>query len=143
MLRDPSGGHKHGRSTMKEQGLIAVKRFVDAEAIILESHEQMTNTNEATINELGRSKRSSAKAGKVGAGILGAWTVRITQCGDVPEFIGREFEVGTGMSKDQRLVWWRQRAGMQGQHIKMKFQAHGSKDKPRIPVFQCLYDPRS
>ena len=65
MLRDPFGRYKHGRSTLKEGGLAAIKRFVDAEARIVGTYEQMENTNEKQINELGRSSRSHAKAGKL------------------------------------------------------------------------------
>ena len=39
-VRDPSGAYKQGRSTLREGGLVAVKRFVDAEAVVLFAYEQ-------------------------------------------------------------------------------------------------------
>jgi DNA ligase-1 len=135
MLRDPAGQHKHGRSTMREQGLIAIKRFVQAEGRIVGVEEQMHNANEATVSELGRTKRSSAKAGKVAAGKLGAVQVEVIACSEAPELVGSHLNVGTGFNDDQRAVLWKQRAGLGGQVITFKFQAHGSKDAPRIPVF--------
>jgi hypothetical protein len=50
MLRDPTRRYKHGRSTLKEGGLAAIKRFVDAEAVIVDSYEQQENTNDKQIN---------------------------------------------------------------------------------------------
>jgi DNA ligase 1 len=135
MLRDPSGAHKAGRSTMREQGLIAIKRFVQAEGRITGYTEQETNTNEATVDELGRTKRSSAKAGKVKNGKLGNVKVEIIACSEAPEMVGTENEVGTGFNDDQRTIFWQQRKGLIGQIITFKFQAHGSKDAARIPVF--------
>jgi len=135
MLRAPGGAHKHGRSTMKEQGLIAIKRFAQAEGVIIGYVEQETNTNAATVDELGRTKRSSAKAGKVKNGKLGAVKVRITACSEAPHMVGTTNEVGTGFDDDQRTVFWKQREGLLGQIITFKFQAHGAKDAARIPVF--------
>lgn len=137
MLRDPAGAHKAGRSTMsaKEQGLIAIKRFVQAEGRIIDYTEQETNTNEATTDELGRTKRSSAKAGKVKNGKLGNVKVEIIACSEAPHMVGSTNEVGTGFDDDQRVVFWKQRKGLLGQIITFKFQAHGTKDAARIPVF--------
>ena len=53
ILRDPNAKYKHGRSTVKEGGLIKVKRFSDSEARILAMEEQMKNNNEKKVNELG------------------------------------------------------------------------------------------
>jgi DNA ligase-1 len=120
---------------MREQGLIAIKRFVQAEGRIVGVEEQMHNANEATVSELGRTKRSSAKAGKVAAGVLGAVEVEVIACSEAPELVGSKLNVGTGFDADQRHTYWKQREGLLGQIITFKFQAHGSKDAPRIPVF--------
>ena len=77
MLRDPNGKYKHGRSTLKEGGLVKLKRFADAEAVIIGFEERMHNGNEAYTDELGRTKRSSAQAGKVGRGDLGAFVLSL------------------------------------------------------------------
>ena len=76
ILRDPDAPYKMGRSTVKEGYLLKLKRFVDAEAVVIGFEERMHNGNEATVSELGRTKRSSHKAGKSGRGDLGAITAR-------------------------------------------------------------------
>ena len=72
MLADPNAHYKFGRATTKGGELLKVKRFVDAEAVIIGMEEEMFNGNEAETNELGRTKRSSAQAGKTGKGTMGA-----------------------------------------------------------------------
>ena len=75
MLRAFDGPYKQGRSTENEGYLVKVKRFEDSEAVILGSYEEMENTNEKQTNELGRSKRSTEKAGLVPKGTLGGLEV--------------------------------------------------------------------
>ena len=131
MLRSRKAPYKHGRSTMKEGGLMKLKQFKDGEAEVLSLIEQMENTNEQKIDELGRAKRSSHKAGKVAKGTLGALHVRDIQT-------GIEFDVGTGFDDELRRLYWQQRNGSKslvGQVITYKYFPSGSKDKPRFPVF--------
>ena len=134
MIRDPRGPYKQGRSTLREGWLIKMKRFEDSEAEILGCYEQETNTNEATINEVGRSKRSSHKDGKVANGHMGGFYVR-----DIHS--GIEFDLGgmLGVTKEQRKQMWENflasPSGYIGQIVKYKHQAIGKKEKPRIPIF--------
>lgn len=128
MLRSPKGAYKFGRSTLKEQHLMKLKRFADSEAVVLELVEQMENTNEATRDELGRKKRSSHKAGKLGKGTLGSVTVRDVHSGVV-------FDIGTGFDDATRQAFWDKPKSLKGKIIKYKFFPSGSKDKPRFPVF--------
>jgi hypothetical protein len=72
MLRDPNGPYKFGRSTRKEGYLLKLKRFCDSEAEVIGVVELMHNGNEAKTNALGRTERSTRKAGKTGMGVLGA-----------------------------------------------------------------------
>lgn len=147
MLRDPEGVYKQGRSTLNEGGLIAVKRFVDAEAIVLATHEQMENTNEKKLNELGRMKRSTHKAGKVGKGTLGAFTVAMV--GSFPTLKqaaahlasapkdARFFEIGSGkgLTDKLRAELWKRRGSLVGKIIKFRYQKIGTMIKPRQPIF--------
>lgn len=128
MLRDPRGIYKHGRSTPKEQILVKVKRFEDSEAEILGVVEEMHNANAAGVDELGRTKRSKAKAGLVGKGTMGALKVR--DCHS-----GVEFEIGTGFTAADRKAKW-----VPGTIVKYKHFPVGVKDKPRHPVFIGMRD---
>jgi len=128
MLRTQNGKYKCGRSTIREGYLMKLKQFKDSEAEVLKLVEQMENTNEATKDELGRTKRSSHKAGKVGKDTLGALKVR-----DIHS--GVEFEIGTGMDDNTRRRYWIMPQLIKGKIVKYKFFPSGSKDKPRFPVF--------
>lgn len=127
MVRTPDGPYKQGRSTEKEGWLVKVKRFVDSEAEIIGSFEEMENTNEQQTNELGRSKRSSAKEGLVPKGTLGGFEV----CDDA----GVVFCIGSGFTAALRAEYWTKREAMVGQLVKFKYFPTGSKDKPRHPIF--------
>lgn len=125
ILRDENGKYKQGRSTAAEQGMVKVKMFEDSEARITGWVELMHNANQATINELGLTKRSSHKANKVGTGKMGALQVE-----DIKS--GVAFEIGTGFTDFDRCSHWDNHVG---KIIKYKFFAGGVKDKPRFPVF--------
>lgn len=135
ILRDPDGLYKYGRSTAIEQGLLKLKRFEDGEAVILGVTEQCKNTNEAYIDELGRTKRSSAQGGMVGKGTLGAFVVR-----DLKTNV--EFSIGTGRGLDdqRRAEFWNIRDKLPGLILRYKFQEVGTKDAPRIPLYNGFRD---
>ena len=86
----------------------------------------MHNGNEATTNELGRTKRSSHQAGKTGRGDLGALIVR---------FYDVEFNIGTGFDDVERAEIWNHRDRFLGKLAKFKYFSVGVKDAPRHPVF--------
>ncbi len=123
ILRDLSGPYKFGRSTTKEGWMLKLKRFEDSEAVVIGVEEEMFNGNTAETNELGRTKRSTAKAGLVGKGTMGALVVR-----DVKTEV--EFNIGTGFTAADRA-----RQDWVGKTVKYKFFPVGVKDKPRHPVF--------
>lgn len=135
MVRDPEGPYKNGRSTEKQGWLLKLKRFLDSEAFIISSYEQMHNDNEAFENELGRTARSSVKTGLVGAGVLGGFNVR-----DVKTNV--TFAIGTGFDAEQRSKYWRDQNELVGKQVKYKYFPSGSKDKPRHPVFLGFRDER-
>lgn len=130
ILRSGMGVYKHGRSTAREQYMLKVKRFEDSEAEVLGVVEEMFNGNEAEKDNLGRTKRSKAKAGLVGKGTMGALQVRDLKT-------GVEFEIGTGFTAADR-----QRTDWQGKIVKYKYFPIGVKDKPRHPVYLGLRDAR-
>jgi DNA ligase-1 len=135
MLRDPNGPYKYGRSSAKEGYLLKLKRFEDAEAVVVGVQEEMHNTNAATRDALGHTERSTHKAGMVGKGTLGALICK------TPE--GIEFGIGSGFTAAQRkeLFGWRG-AELVGKIAKYRhFAAGGVKDAPRFPVFIGFRDP--
>jgi DNA ligase-1 len=133
ILRDPDAPYKHGRSTVNEGYLLKLKRFVDAEAIIVNYFEREHNGNEATTNELGRTKRSSHKAGKTGRGDLGGFVLR------TPENV--EFSCGTGFTDQERTDYWANKDHLLGKIAKYKFFNVGVKTAPRHPVWLGFRDP--
>jgi DNA ligase 1 len=150
ITRKPNSPYKHGRSTRKEGYLLKLKRFADSEAEVLGVVELMHNGNEAKTNALGRTERSSHKAGKVGMGVMGALQVR-----DVKT--GVQFEIGTGFTMQEREDHWPSPLNVigytedklpvyetpdAGRLAKYKHFLIGAKDKPRHPVFLGWRDKR-
>jgi len=136
MVRTPDGPYKCGRATLKQGWLLKLKRFHDSEAEIIGFEEQMHNENEKQVNELGLTKRSTAKAGKRPANTLGKFLVRDLKS-------GVEFEIGTGEGLTQELrkeIWAHQKQYL-SRLIKYKSQPTGVKDKPRFPIFLGFRDP--
>lgn len=130
MLNAPFAAYKFGRATTKGGELLKVKRFVDAEAVIIGMEEEMFNGNEAETNELGRTKRSTAKAGLIGKGSMGALIVRCQNT-------GVEFNIGTGFTASDRQNFWDCRELHLKAKTPVKYKSFpvGVKDKPRHPVF--------
>jgi DNA ligase-1 len=136
MIRDPNGPYKCGRSTEREGWLLKLKRFEDSEAEIIGFEELMHNNNVATIDELGHTKRSSAKAGKAPAGTLGKFKVR-----DVKSGVDFSCGTGVGLTQAKRQEIWDNRSKYMGKIIKYKSQTVGVKDAPRVPVYLGFRDP--
>ena len=136
MIRKPTGVYKYGRSTAIEGYLLKLKRFSDGEALVIGAEELLHNANEATRDELGYTKRSTHKAGKLPMGTLGALKVRDLKT-------GVEFNIGTGFTAAMRAsLWAKYLAGeLVGKIAKYKFFEIGVKDAPRFPVFLCFRDP--
>jgi DNA ligase 1 len=131
MIRRPDGRYKEGRSTLNEGILLRLKPFSDAEAIIIGFEEGDHNANEAIVNERGNMARSSAKAGKIPNGTLGALIVR--DC-----LTGKEFNIGTGFTSKVASEIWNNRPAWLGKMVTYKSQLVGAIDKPRQPVFKGL-----
>jgi DNA ligase-1 len=135
ILRDPQGKYKHGRSTLKEAGLLKLKRFTDGEAEVIGFEELMHNENAAKTDALGHTERSTSKAGLRPAGTLGALLVR-----DLAT--GVEFSIGTGLSASDRDTIWADRGALLGRLVKYKAFNIGAYDAPRFPVFLGFRDRR-
>jgi DNA ligase-1 len=136
MVRSLDGPYKHGRSTEREGILLKLKRFVDSEAVVESYVPFMHNENEAMTDELGHTKRSTAKEGKVALEMLGKLIGH-----DVKT--GMEVECGTGFTHEERRHLWIFRDKMIKDRwlFKYKYFPTGGKDKPRFPVFIGWRDP--
>jgi DNA ligase-1 len=130
MIRTPGSPYKCGRATEREGWLLKIKRFEDAEAVVIDSYEGMSNLNPAEKDAFGRTKRSSAQAGKVGRGELGGFVVKSLDT-------GIEFRVGYNhvVGGIDRVTLWEQRHTLPGRLIKFKHQPSGAKEAPRFPKF--------
>lgn len=126
MVRAIEGRYKFGRSTTNEGLLLKLKTFCDAEFKVVGVQERMRNENEATIDELGHTKRSSHKENKVGRGDLGALVLE-GPCGT--------FTCGTGFTDSERASLWVDQQKLIGRWAKVKYFSGGMKDAPRFPVF--------
>lgn len=127
ILRQPDGAWKNGRSTLKQQLFLRMKPQSDAEFVISGVVEAMQNNNEAKINELGHTERSSHQENKVGKGMIGAFLgIDLTS--------GKAITVGAGkLTHEERIqAFLNPPIGSIGKYRSM---TSGVKDLPRFPRF--------
>ena len=122
-FRHPLSPYKFGRSTPREQYLVKVKRFEDAEALVVGYEEERRNLNAPTTSPLGYQVRATHQSLMQPKGTLGALVME------------GGWKIGTGFNQQQRQDLWRVRDSLIGKIVKFKHQPHGRKDAPRIPVF--------
>lgn len=145
IARDPNSLYKFGRSG-KKGPLNKIKRFIDFEAEVIGVYEEMHNANEAKRNALGRTERSTAKAGKIGKGTLGGLVLKALN----GPCEGMEFRCGTGFDAFARQSFWKswhaapaeQTDCRLGAVAKIKSFPIGVKEKPRHPVWLGWRDAR-
>lgn len=134
MGRDPFGPYKHGRATEREGWLWKFKRFTDGEALVTGIEEGSVNTNAATKDELGRTKRSTAKAGKVASGLVG--TVLATDCKT-----GKALRIAPGtMTHDERARYFKSPSLIVGHKCHYRVFTYGAVDADRFPQWHGLRD---
>lgn len=133
MVRSLGGGYKQGRSTLKDGILGKLKRMASDEAEILGVIELERNMNEAKVNELGYTERSSHKENKVPGGVMGA--IQVKSLSD--EAI---FEIGTGFTAAEREYFWQNRKSIVGRVVSYSHFPVGRKDLPRHPSYKGFRD---
>lgn len=145
IIRNPRAKYKPGRATLKGQELWRVKPWADAEILVTGITEGETNGNEAKKNTLGRTERSSAKAGMVPNGQVGS--LQGTMLADFHDPItgkllfakGLPITVGSGeMSVKEATHYFQHQDEIIGHIVKFKHMTHGVKDLPRFPTFVSL-----
>lgn len=131
-FRSFNAPYKNGRSTLKEQYLVKLSRFVRTEVEIVGFIEQMKNANGEKRNNVGAMKRESCAVGMVPKNTLGALVVKNN--------VGIIFFVGTGFDAALGKKIWENRVEYIGRTITIKSKAHNEKYKPRTPVFVGFRD---
>jgi hypothetical protein len=132
ILRDIHGKHKSGRATASVGSYLRIKRFTDAEAVVLSINEAMQNNNEQKVNELGRSERSSHQENMEAKGMVGSLVCKCCETGET-------ITVGAGdMDHTERKYYFDNQSEIVGKAIKYKSFRHGVKDKPRFPTFLSI-----
>lgn len=127
MLNFRKAYYKQGRSGTKNPELIKKKLFSDAEFKVVGYECLYSNQNEAKINELGHTERSTAKDGLVAMDKLGVLKL-VTES-------GVEFGCGSGFDDATRVQLWNERDNLIGRLAKVKYFEQGNYDVPRFPVF--------
>jgi DNA ligase 1 len=133
MLRDTFGKYKTGRSGKIKPELQKVKRFLDAEFEIVGFYEELENTNEATTNELGRTQRSTEKAGMKPKGTLGGFYCKTK--------LGHEFGVGSGFTAAERKELWINPEQYIGKMLTVKYFPVGNELVPLLPTYVGIRNP--
>lgn len=135
MGRKKKSMYKFGRCTVKSQDSLKFKPYSDDEAEILSVYEAMENQNEAFIDELGRTARSTHQENLVGKGMLGGFVCRDLKTNVV-------FKVAPGKTKHaERLTLWAVRDTLPGRILTYRHLTVGVKDKPRHGRFLRFRSP--
>lgn len=148
ILRDPMAKHKDGRSSAVNPDLWRWKPWLDAEIIVTGITEGTTNLNEATINELGKTKRSSHKENKVPNGMLGNITGYLLEdlidvSGKVIQNKGEQVTISAGdMKHTERKFYFDNPNEIIGKIAKFSYFAYGMKDTVRMPQFKTIRSER-
>lgn len=149
IIRSPYAPYKPGRPTQKGQELWRVKPWADFEILVTGIVEGETNTNVAKVNTLGRTERSSAKAGKVPKGMVGSIQGTLLQdfhdplTGKLLFKKGLLITAGKGeMTDPEALAYFKNPSTIIGHIAKVKHMTHGVKDLPRFPTFVSLRLPQ-
>jgi DNA ligase-1 len=129
MLRAATGPYKYNRSTLKQAGMVKLKRFKESEAVIVGFYELERNANEAIKDDRGLTTRSSHQSGMVKAGTLGG-----VICRDI--VTGVEFRCGSGFDQSQRGHIWANQELYLGRLFTYRHMPYGQKEKPRQPVWR-------
>lgn len=146
IIRGINTPHKSGRSTVREGGILRIKRFIEEEAEIIGIEEGQTNLNEAQINELGHTFRTSHQENCIPNGMIGNMAGRMLK-----DVYDPQIKTKLLLAKDQiitispgklthaeRLYYFIHQDEILHKISKFKFFPKGGKDKPRFPNHQSF-----
>lgn len=135
IFRKTDSPYKHGRSTLKEGGLIKVKKVETVDCEILEICPKRTNLNAAEKDELGYTKRSTKKDGyEVDSTMAGSLRVR-EMVENGKEFKVNALDLGHEVSK---LLASDPQKYIRDFLLEVKYNSRTSGGIPRFPKIQKL-----
>jgi len=128
-FRLPNSPYKQGRSTLREQYLVKLSRYLRTEVKIIGFTEQMLNSNPEKRSPVGMMARRRTIAGSVGKNTLGSFLCELPN--------GDRIDVGTGVGLTDKLrkEIWDNRDCYFEKQIVVKHKPHGMKNKLRSPIF--------
>lgn len=129
ILRQGGARYVYGRGGFKKQELLRIKPMETAEGEIVDFECEYENTNEAVVNALGRSKRSSNQEGLVPKDTLGKMLVKTERWGIVKI---------SGFSDAFADEVWRNKEKFLGEFATFSYQEIGSIDQPRLAKFKGI-----
>ena len=142
IIRSPHALYKPGRPTKKGQELLRIKPWGDAEVLVTGITEGASNTNVAKTNSLGRTERSSAKAGLVPNGQVGSIQGTLLadyHCPLTSRLLfakGLPITVSPGeMTVAEAEHYFKHPHEIVGHIVKFKHMTHGVKNLPRMPIY--------
>lgn len=142
IIRNPRSPAKPGRPGKNTQEFVRVKPWADADMLVTGITEGNINNNEATVNELGRTERSSAKDGMTPNGMLGSIQGTLLDdficpiTGNILLAKGLKVTVSKGsMTQDEAKRYFENPDEIVNHIVKFNFMAHGIKDLPRFPGY--------
>lgn len=144
IIRDPKAKYKQGRSSSVKPDLWRYKPWASAEIIVTNLVEEMQNNNQAKVNELGRTERSSHKENLVGKGTLGAivgtlYNDLLDYKGKVVATKGTEITIATGsLTEKEKLDFWKNPDKIVGQLVTFSYMSYGLKDNARFAQFESI-----
>lgn len=117
IIRGLKAPYKHGRSTLREQGMIKWVEWVTDKATCVGLNELQHNANPDT----------NYKDDLTGGMTLGSLVLKHPKFG--------YFNCGSGFDATTRLKLWLNPGLIMGKEVNFKYKPHGMKDKPREPIF--------
>jgi DNA ligase-1 len=131
MVRSVSGVYKFGRATAREGIIFKLKRFSDAEAVVIDLEEGAINDNVQTRKPDGAAQRSTAKEGKRAGATVGTIIAKTIDG-------KRLIRVSPGaLTHTERRNMWLHKERYVGALFTFKYFPHGTVEAPRHPTFKA------
>lgn len=147
IIRDPNLPHKEGRSSSTKAHCLRFKPFLTAEVFVTGITEGNSNQNEAKVNELGRTERSSHQENLQPNGLLGS--IQGTLIADLLDISGNliakagtEITVSPGETTlAERKEFWDNPETIIGNIVEFEYFAFQCLNLPRYPTFKSIRSP--